>query len=77
MPNGFGNIDEAIEHFIHRWQDAEASERANYQMFLAELSDRLEPLGGESRVDDCCGIVKLIPEYEKQLKNKKSWTDRF
>ncbi len=32
----------AIEVFISRWEKAESAERANYQMFLAELSDLLE-----------------------------------
>ncbi len=31
-----------VEAFIHRWSRAEASERANAQLFLSELSDLLE-----------------------------------
>ncbi|MGB0745226.1 MAG: type IIL restriction-modification enzyme MmeI, partial [Opitutales bacterium] len=33
---------DALDNFINRWQKAEASERANYQMFLTELCDLLE-----------------------------------
>jgi hypothetical protein len=33
---------EQIESFITRWQNSGAAERANYQMFLAELSDILD-----------------------------------
>ncbi len=33
---------ELIETFIARWEEAEAKERANYQMFLTELCDVLE-----------------------------------
>lgn len=32
----------AVEAFISRWSQAEAAERANYQMFLSELCDLLE-----------------------------------
>ncbi|MEI6421774.1 MAG: type IIL restriction-modification enzyme MmeI [Lentisphaerota bacterium] len=36
-----GDYMEDIENFITRWQVAAASERANYQLFLSELSDIL------------------------------------
>ncbi|HEY9249411.1 MAG TPA: type IIL restriction-modification enzyme MmeI, partial [Rariglobus sp.] len=31
----------AIAHFITRWSEAEAAERANYVLFLSELCDLL------------------------------------
>lgn len=33
--------DSAVEAFIARWQDVDGSERANYQLFLTELTDLL------------------------------------
>lgn len=32
---------EAVETFVHRWEQSGASERANYQLFLSELCDTL------------------------------------
>ncbi|HKK19122.1 MAG TPA: type IIL restriction-modification enzyme MmeI, partial [Opitutales bacterium] len=42
MPNAPEPKTEPVDAFISRWQQAEASERANYQMFLTELCDLLE-----------------------------------
>ena len=42
MPNAPEPQTEPVDAFISRWQQAEASERANYQMFLTELCDLLE-----------------------------------
>ncbi len=33
---------DAVDSFISRWENSGAAERANYQMFLAELCDLLE-----------------------------------
>jgi len=43
MSNEPETITDPIEQFIARWEKAEAAERANYQMFLTELCDLLEP----------------------------------
>ena len=39
MPNAPETDTPSVENFIERWEKAEAAERANYQMFLAELAD--------------------------------------
>ncbi|MDX5297777.1 MAG: class I SAM-dependent DNA methyltransferase, partial [Gammaproteobacteria bacterium] len=47
-------MDEAIGHFLQRWQKAGGTERANYQLFLTELCSLLglpppEPAGDDTR----------------------------
>lgn len=42
MPNAAEVTPETVEAFIERWQSAEASERANDQLFLAELCDLID-----------------------------------
>ena len=42
MPQLLAKPNENLENFIARWQGAETAERANYQMFLAELSVLLD-----------------------------------
>ncbi len=41
MPESPDSTPESVEAFITRWAQAEAAERANYQMFLTELCDLL------------------------------------
>jgi hypothetical protein len=43
MPNDSDAYQKTVEQFITRWQGAEASERANYQMFLTELCAPFTP----------------------------------
>lgn len=47
----------AVDSFIARWKDSSASERANYQLFLAELCEVLgvehpRPAGADHRQND-------------------------
>ena len=46
-----------IDHFLSRWRHAGGSERANYQLFIADLCDLLEvdkpqPANEDSRMFD-------------------------
>ena len=41
----------SIKNFISRWEASGAAERANYQLFLAELCDLLVSLGQARQVD--------------------------
>jgi len=40
-PRGMTVAADAIERFISRWQAAGGSERANYQLFIGELTELL------------------------------------
>ena len=42
----------SIDDFITRWQDVSGSERANYQMFLADLAKALELPSPDPAQDD-------------------------
>lgn len=53
MPSAPMDSKPEVENFIARWEKAEASERANYQMFLTELADLLgaphpDPAGADN-----------------------------
>ncbi|WP_308984140.1 type IIL restriction-modification enzyme MmeI [Thalassobacterium sedimentorum] len=64
------NSTPAIETFIARWEKAEAAERANYQMFLAELADLLDvphpdPAGADNEFNQYvfdCAITRQKPD---------------
>jgi len=47
-----------VEAFIERWQKAEAAERANYQMFLAELCDLIDAPHPDPAGADSTNILK-------------------
>jgi len=44
--------DSTIQHFIDRWKNSGAAERANYQLFLTELCDLLGVPGPEPTIPD-------------------------
>ena len=44
--------DDATLAFIRRWEKSGGAERANYQLFLAELCDVLEVERPDPTVDD-------------------------
>ena len=55
LPSPAAGMDEQpIREFIQRWSNSGGAERANYQLFLAELCDVLQVARPESTVEDDC-----------------------
>ena len=49
-----GIDEQPIQEFIPRWSNSGGAERANYQLFLAELCDVLQVARPEPTVEDDC-----------------------
>lgn len=64
-----------IEEFVHRWQVAHGSERANYQLFLTELCDVLElprPEPASSETGDAHVLEQFHPRDNRTT--RREWS---
>jgi len=52
LTSAAGMDDRIVQSFIDRWKDSGGAERANYQLFLAELCDVLEVPRPEPTVEE-------------------------
>ena len=63
-------LPETITSFISRWENSGAAERANYQMFLAELCDLLRfscPVQTSIYSDESTPVVERAAEEKRGL----------
>lgn len=57
----------AVDSFIDRWGASSGAERANYQLFLAELCDVLVALNHERAAEEKRGLIRwLRPDFQNK-----------
>ena len=81
MPNELETTSNQVETFIQRWEKAEAAERANYQMFLAELCDLIEvphpdPAGADNEFNRYV-FDRAITRQKPDASSTTVWADLY
>ena len=81
MPSAPMDSTPEVENFIARWEKAEASERANYQMFLAELADLLgvphpDPAGADNE-NNAYVFDRAITRQKPDGTSTTVWADLY
>jgi hypothetical protein len=81
MPPAHEDSTPEVENFIARWEKAEASERANYQMFLAELADLLgvphpDPAGADNEFNSYV-FDRAITRQKPDGTSTTVWADLY